>query len=211
MRHQPHPAGGRGSYADYLATRPGQLRTTLKRKSGKVDIELFSHFDEAAWAAYEEIYKASWKPAEGSPAFLRRFAREEAEAGRLRLGIARDGAREGAREAAREGATPGRAIAAQVWTVEGGTAYIHKLAHVEDARALSPGTVLSAALFEQVIDRDRVALVDFGTGDDPYKRDWMEECRLRYRLDMMRPGPLSLWPQIIKASAKRLARAVCHG
>ena len=204
------PVAGR-SYADYLATRPGQLRTTLKRKSGKVDIELFSHFDEAAWAAYEEIYKASWKPAEGSPAFLRRFAREEAEAGRLRLGIAREAAREGAREAAREGATPGRAIAAQVWTVEGGTAYIHKLAHVEDARALSPGTVLSAALFEQVIDRDHVDLVDFGTGDDPYKRDWMEECRPRYRLDMMRPGALSLWPQIIKASAKRLARAVWHG
>ncbi len=191
------------SYAQYLATRPGQLRTTLKRKSGKVEIELFTHFDEAAWAAYEEIYAASWKPAEGSPAFLRRFAREEAQAGRLRLGIAR-GKAEGE-------VKTGRAIAAQVWTVEGGTAFIHKLAHAEDARALSPGTVLSAALFEQVIDRDRVDLVDFGTGDDPYKRDWMEECRTRYRLDMMRPGALMLWPQIAKASAKRLARAIWHG
>ena len=190
------PVAGR-SYAQYLASRPGALRTTLKRKSGKVAVELFTTFDEDAWAAYEEIYAASWKPAEGSPAFLRRFAREEAESGRLRLGLARG--------------KDGRPIAAQVWTVEGGTAFIHKLAHLEDARALSPGTVLSAALFEQVIDRDRVALVDFGTGDDPYKRDWMEECRPRYRLDMMRPGTLMLWPQILRASVKRLARAVWHG
>ena len=185
------------SYAEYLASRPGPLRTTLKRKAGKVTVELFSHFDEAAWAEYEAIYASSWKPAEGSPAFLRRFAREEAEAGRLRMGIARN--------------KDGAAIAAQVWTVEGGTAFIHKLAHVEEARALSPGTTLSAALFEQVIDRDHVSLVAFGTGDDPDKRDWMEECRPRYRLDMMRPGVALLWPQILRASAKRLARAVSHG
>ena len=76
------------SYAQYLATRPGQLRTTLKRKTAKLDVALFTHFDEAAWADYETIYAASWKPAEGSPAFLRRFAREEAAAGRLRLGVA---------------------------------------------------------------------------------------------------------------------------
>ena len=194
------PVAGR-SYADYLATRPGPLRTTLKRKSGKLDVTLYAHFDAAAWDAYEAIYAASWKPAEGSPAFLRRFAREEAEAGRLRMGVAR----------IKTGPQQGRAVAAQVWTVEGGTAFIHKLAHMEDARALSPGTVLSAALFEQVIDRDRVNLVDFGTGDDPYKRDWMEASRPRYRLDMMRPGVATLWPQIIKLRVKRLARAIWHG
>ena len=189
------PVAGR-SYAEYLATRPGPLRTTLKRKQNKVQIELFQHFDEQAWAAYEEVYTHSWKPSEASPAFLKRFAKEEAQAGRLRLGIAR---------------ADGRAIAAQLWTVEGGTAFIHKLAHTEDSRALSPGTSLSAALFEQVIDRDHVALVDFGTGDDPYKRDWMEQQRPRYRLDMIRPGALALWPQIARAWVKRLARAPRHG
>ena len=33
------PVGGR-SYADYLESRPGQLRTTLKRKAKKVDVEV---------------------------------------------------------------------------------------------------------------------------------------------------------------------------
>lgn len=189
------PLAGR-DYATYLASRPGPLRTTLKRKSGKVEIKLFQQFDADAWGAYEAIYAASWKPAEGSPAFLARFAREEGAAGRLRLGLA---------------LAEGRPVAAQVWTVEGGTAFIHKLAHLDEARALSPGTSLSAALFEQVIDRDHVGLVDFGTGDDGYKRDWMEQQRPRYQLDMIRRQAVTLWPQIVRSCVKRLAGAIRHG
>ena len=81
---------------------------------------------------------------------------------RLRLGIAE---------------IDGQPVAAQFWTVEGGTAFIHKLAHDERFRKQSPGTLLTAAMFAHVIDVDRVDLVDFGTGDDPYKRDWMDAVR----------------------------------
>lgn len=184
------------SYAEYLASRPGPLRTTLKRKAGKVDVELLTRFDPAAWQAYEAVYAQSWKPEEGSPAFLRRFAEEEGRAGRLRMALAR---------------ADGEPVAAQFWTVEGGTAFIHKLAHTEASKPLSPGTTLSAALFEQVIDRDRVTLVDFGTGDDAYKRDWMEVMRPRYRLDMFRPLWPGNWPQIAKSSLRRLAASAKRG
>ena len=88
--------------------------------------------------------------------------------------------------------------------MENGIAYIHKLAHLESAKPISPGTTLSAALFEQVIDRDKVSLVDFGTGSDAYKRDWMEEVRPRYRLDALNPSRPAAWPPL----AKRTARAV---
>ncbi|MFM5884605.1 MAG: GNAT family N-acetyltransferase [Novosphingobium sp.] len=171
------------SFAEYMAARPGQLRTTLKRKAGKVDVTFYDSFDAQAFADYETVYAASWKPEEGSPAFLRRFAQEEGAAGRLRMALAR---------------VDGQPVAAQFWTVENGTAFIHKLAHREDAKALSPGTTLSAALFEAVIDRDRVTLVDFGTGDDTYKRDWMEQVRPRYRLDMLRPGWPGNWPILLR-------------
>lgn len=179
------------SYDSYLAGRPGRLRTTLKRKTSKLDTEVLTRFDERLWADYETIYRQSWKPSEGSPEFLREFARQEGAAGRLRLAVARAG---------------GQAVAAQMWTVEGGTAFIHKLAHVEEAKALSPGSVLSAALFRHVIDEDRVAIVDFGTGDDSYKRDWMEEVRPRYRLDMMRPLAPRNWLVFAKTGLRRLAR-----
>jgi len=179
------------TFAQYLATRPGPLRTTLKRKAKKVTIALHDHFTPAAWNDYEAVYAQSWKPEEGSPAFLRRFAQEESAAGRLRLGLAY------------ADETP---VAAQLWTVEGGTAYIHKLAYAEFAKPLSPGTTLSAALFERVIDTDRVQTIDFGTGDDPYKRDWMESQRPRYRLTAHRLSAPGQWPAIAKALLKRLLR-----
>lgn len=178
------------SYEAYLASRPGQLRTTLKRKAKKVEVGVLSCFDPEVWRAYQEIYANSWKPAEGKPAMLRRFAEQEGAAGRLRLGIARH---------------EGRAIAAQFWTVENATAYIHKLAHVEEAVPLSAGTVLTAAMFAQAIDGDRVDLVDFGTGDDPYKGIWMEETRRRIRLDCHRPGHPTSWPHLARATVRKLA------
>lgn len=183
-------------YADYLASRPGPLRTTLKRKVGKVAVELHHTFLPEAWAAYEAVYAQSWKPEEGSPAFLRAFAEQEGAAGRLRLAIAR---------------LDGQPVAAQFWTVEGGTAFIHKLAHIESAKPLSPGTTLSAALFEYVIDHDGVDLVDFGTGDDPYKRDWMEAQRPRYRLTAFRPAWPGNWPGIARKLLSRLAPKAPHG
>lgn len=181
--HVLHLAGR--SYADYLASLPGKLRTTLKRKSGRVECTIHRSFSHKAWDSYVSIYNDSWKPDEGSPDFLQAFAQAEAEAGRLRLGLA---------------TIDGEAVAAQLWTVENGTAYIHKLAHRESARSASPGTVLSAALFAQVIDQDKVALVDFGTGNDAYKQDWMEDVRPRYRLEAMRPYSPRTWAYLMRRS-----------
>ncbi len=182
------PLNGR-NYAAYLSDRPGQLRTTLKRKAKKVDVTLACQFDPADWAAYEAIYAESWKPEEGDPALLRAFAQSESAADRYRFALARH---------------EGEPVAAQFWTVDGPAAYIHKLAHREVAKPLSPGTTLSAALFEHVIDVDGVQLVDFGTGDDPYKRDWMEQVRTRWRLTCVRPQNPRNWPFIAKSFARKL-------
>ena len=183
------PTNGRTS-AEYLAARPGPVRTTLKRKASKVAVTIETAFNPASWAAYEAIYAESWKPGEGSPAFLRDFAQAEGVAGRLRLGLAR---------------ADGQPVAAQLWTVEHGTAYIHKLAHREAAKSLSPGTTLTAALFKHVIDCDRIELVDFGTGDDGYKRDWMEQVRPRYRLDCYLAAAPQNWAAIARQYLRRLA------
>lgn len=187
VNHALHVQGR--SFGEYLATRPGPLRTTLKRKAKKVDVELLTQFHDDAWSSYEQVYANSWKPEEGEPALLRRFAQSEGAAGRLRMALARH---------------QGQVVAAQFWTVQDGTAWIHKLAHLESAKPLSPGTTLSAALFEQVIDRDCVQMVDFGTGDDPYKRDWMEDIRTRYRLTCWRPEVPGNWPSIAKAWLRTL-------
>lgn len=181
------------SFDDYWRTRPGQLRNTVKRKSKKdiVSIRIEKEFNAESWADYEYVYAKSWKTSEGNPEFLRELARQEADAGALRLGLAY---------------IDGQCVAAQFWTVENGEALIHKLAHDEAHIAASPGTLLSAGLFQYVIDVDRVNIIDFGTGDDKYKLDWMEEVRPRYRLELFAPNiPLS-WPFIIKHYLRRLAK-----
>ena len=155
------------SFADYWAARPGQMRTTLKRKAKKVSVSITTEFRSEDWDAYRAIYGRSWKGEEQDAALLEAFARAEGDAGRLRVGVARH---------------YGEPVAAQFWTVEGGKAYIHKLAYDAEHRHLSAGTTLSAALFEHVIGRDEVDLIDFGTGSDGYKRDWMDGERPRYAL-----------------------------
>lgn len=89
--------------------------------------------------------------------------------------------------------------------MENGTAYIHKLAHDERHIQASPGTLLTHALFSRVIDTDRVDLVDFGTGKDAYKRDWMEDVRPRYRLELIWPRSPKAWPYMAKSRVAGLA------
>lgn len=93
----------------FWAARSSQLRNTVRRRAKKsaVTTQVLDRFDAQAWAAYEAIYAQSWKPAEGSMAFLRALAQQESAAGTLRLGLAH-----------REG----RPVAAQFWTVENGAA-----------------------------------------------------------------------------------------
>ncbi|PZO70618.1 MAG: GNAT family N-acetyltransferase [Pelagerythrobacter marensis] len=154
------------SFDAYLGGLAGQLRSTLRRKSGALTTEIVEHFTDDRWADYSVIYAESWKPVEGDIALLRDFARDEAAEGRLRLG----------------------------------------LAHRRGADRYSPGTVLTAALMRHVIDQDRVAEVDFGTGDDAYKRIWMERSRPRYRLDCLDARQAIAWPALTRRIARNLAR-----
>jgi len=154
-----HLPAGTG-FADYWASRPGELRATLRRKAQRHPLAITIHrtLDDGLWRAFEQVFAASWKPHGDDFAFLRAFAQAEAAAGRLRLGIAHDGA------------SP---AAVELWTVEQGTAYIHKLAFDERAADRSPGTRLSHAMFRHAIDVDAVRTIDFGTGDNGYKANWM--------------------------------------
>ncbi|APG62447.1 hypothetical protein LPB140_06200 [Sphingorhabdus lutea] len=186
------------SFDEYWATRPGQLRNTVKRKAKKnaVSIRIDKNFTPENWRDYEKIYAKSWKPGEGNPVFLQNLAKNEAEYGSLRLGLAY---------------ADDVPVAAQFWTVENGHALIHKLAHDEKYKNLSAGSLLSAALFQHVIDVDKVDIIDFGTGSDPYKKDWMEEVRHRNRINLYWPAHPCSWPYIVKNKLVALAERKKNG
>jgi hypothetical protein len=165
----------------YLAARPGALRETIRRKqrlAAADDFTLARHPHEvaAANAAYQAVYRASWKPAEPYPGFDAALLAAAAAAGVLRLGVLR------------HAAAP---IAAQYWTVEdrpgqGRVATLHKLAHHEGARSRSPGTVLTAWMIRGLL-AEGVTVLDFGRGDDAYKRLWAERRRQLRGLVLARP------------------------
>lgn len=158
----------------YLATRPGELRNTLKRMKRKFlqaggTLELITGGERLGpgLAAYEACYAASWKRPEEHPQFVTGLISACASQGWLRLGVAW---------------IDGHPVAAQVWIVANDRAEIYKLAYNEDFKLYSPGTLLTAMLMEQALNVDRVVEVDYLTGDDAYKAAWMETRRERWGL-----------------------------
>jgi CelD/BcsL family acetyltransferase involved in cellulose biosynthesis len=156
----------------YLASRPGPLRETIRRKSRacarmpEVRIEVVSGGDALAPAleAYESVYARSWKQPEPAPGLAAALLPRAAAAGALRLGVMWSGS---------------QPVAAQYWTVRNGVAIVLKLAHDDAWRALSPGTVLTAHMIRSLIAEDGVQDLDFGRGDDAYKQSWASLRRQR--------------------------------
>ncbi|WP_223262541.1 GNAT family N-acetyltransferase [Sphingobium sp. SCG-1] len=168
------------TFAEYWSGRPGAVRTLVKRR-GRGDpfaFEVHHAVTDALWADYLSIYGKSWKAPEPHYAFLRELADAQGRAGTLRLGFARK---------------DGIPVAVQLWTIDRNVALIHKLAHDAAFDAQSPGTLLSHYMFREAIDRDKVLRIDYGTGNNAYKLDWMESRRTLYRLDAWNPRFVSAW------------------
>lgn len=160
------------TYQEYFDSLPSKLKNTLRRKHKQLSnqhrlrIEILSDSSQTSFGIelFQQIYAASWKTPEPYPQFLPGLIRLCAEQGWLRLGVAW---------------IDGQPAAAQVWIVCSGVASIYKLAYDERYASYSVGSLLTARLMEHVIDTDRVKEVDYLTGDEPYKRDWMSHRRER--------------------------------
>ena len=186
---------GPRDFESYWKARPGKLRNTVKRKAKKADLDIQIHraFGESVWQDYRKVYTNSWKPEEGSWAFMREFAENAGRANALRLGIAyRDD----------------RPVAAQFWYVENGRATIYKLAYDERVKSLSPGSILSEAMFRHVIEKDAPEIIDYGTGNERYKADWMDGARPLYRVLMFNPRQPAAWIPLIRERFSGLVRRV---
>jgi CelD/BcsL family acetyltransferase involved in cellulose biosynthesis len=152
-----------GGFVGYMAERDGALRETIRRKSARLEragakLAIAPSGDvERGIADYQAVYAKSWKQSEPFPDFQPVLMRSLAKAGWLRLAICY---------------LDGRPIAAQLWVVAGGTGTVLKLAHDQEFDRLSPGTVLTAFAIRRMIEDDRIERLDFGRGDDAYKRAW---------------------------------------
>ena len=164
----------------YLARRPGATRETIRRRTRRAErldgavFRLFTGPDglEEGIAAFETIYARSWKQPEPYPLINPAQIRAAAGLGVLRLGVWWIG---------------GTPAAAQFWIVEHGQATVLKLAHDEAFKAHSPGTVVTAWMIRHMFEHEHIAALDFGRGDDPYKKDWTSSRRQRIGLLLINP------------------------
>lgn len=176
------PVNGR-SFTQYTESLPPALKNTLNRKKKKLEKTGRSKIEittggaglDAAIDAYMKVYLASWKQPEPYPNFIPGLIRMCAAIGALRLGILY---------------LDGEPAAAQIWIVHNGNALIYKLAYDERFGEFSAGTVLSARLFQHALDVDKVAEVDYLSGDDAYKKDWMSHRRERWGILALNPRTL---------------------
>ena len=181
------------SYAEYLAARPAQLRNTIARKKRKLEREhgydirlLTGHDVPHAMADYYLVYHASWKQHEiNSAGFQDCFIEKFSRAGWTRLAILY---------------IKGQPIAAQIWFVHQHKASIFRLVYDEAWRQYSPGSILTSYLMEYVIDTDKVNEIDFLTGNDVYKQDWMSERREQFQLSCIKSKiPVSRYQRCVDA------------
>ena len=168
------------SFADYVASRPSELRNTWRRKRRRIDrsnrlsrafFADAARIDQAI-ADYQTIYAASWKPAESFPEFIPALIRLTAELGALRLGIYY---------------IDSVPAAAQLWILWHGRAVIYKLAHDKRLDDLSLGTLLTMEMTERVLADDHPREITFGRGDDHYKKLWLPKRRERWGINAANP------------------------
>jgi CelD/BcsL family acetyltransferase involved in cellulose biosynthesis len=146
---------------------------------------------ESAVRAYEKIYNSSWKTPEPFPKFMPGLLRAFAKEGWLRLGVAY---------------VDEEPAAAQVWFLANGVASIYKIAYDQKFKDLSVGSFLTMHMIRAAIDAEKVQEIDYLTGDDQYKRDWMSQRRERWGILAMNPRTPKGAAAIVRHVAGRFAK-----
>jgi len=188
----------------YWKKRPGRLRSTIKRKlkslsTSSLEFRCARDASElnAAVTQYRDVYAASWKEPEPHPQFIDTMVNQFAPSGKIRIATM---------------SVSGTVIAAQIWLLSDQRATIFKLAHREDFKDLSPGSLLTHWMLKHTCREENIREVDFGRGDDDYKKDWLSDARLRSGVIIANPasrGGLEtlckqIWPTRISNAWKRM-------
>lgn len=161
----------------FYQSRPSQLRNTIARRQKKLtkthqwSIEYVT--DEKSFqqlfSAYQTIYTNSWKQPEYSLEFIRSVCLSALANQQLRMAVL---------------FVDEQPAAAQIWFLAHGKVSIFKLAYDDNYKSFSVGSILSYSMFKAVIEQDKIQEIEYGTGDEAYKRDWMSQSRQRITVDI---------------------------
>jgi len=157
-----------------MSNRPSKVRNTITRKLNKLAREKDYRIDlytseqmDLAKKDYYSILENSWKAKEQHKEIIDGLIDSYAVKGWLRLAIIY---------------IQGKPAATQLWFVVHEKAYIFRLAYDQQWKQYSPGSILTRYLMKYVIDIDKVTEIDFLTGNEQYKQDWMTQRQSRYEI-----------------------------
>ncbi len=192
------PVEGR-DFQQYLQGLRSSVRNIARSKAKKVErsgrarLEIVRSCESLGPAiqAYDKVYNSSWKTPEPFPGFMPRLLQSFAQAGWLRLGLAY---------------VDDEPAAAQVWFVANGVASIYKIAYDPKFKDLSIGTYLTLHMIQNAIDIEKVSEIDYLTGDDRYKQDWMSRRRERWGILAMNPRTLKGGAAIVRHVGGRFVK-----
>lgn len=161
---------------EYINKRSKNIRQELRRRRkkleelGKLEFKIIKNNDEIDkyMNYYYETYTKSWKKKERiGPTFHRDLAKLASEKGWLRLGFL---------------FLNDVPIASQFRIVSNGVCFFLKTAYNDQYRKYGPGTILLSEMIKYIIDIDNVIEIDFGSGDEPYKKSWASKKREMKRI-----------------------------
>lgn len=190
-----------GGFSAYWQARPSALRNTVERKAKQAakngyEILVSRRGEDSSVfvAEYEKVHAASWKPPEPYPNFMPVLIRRGIAEGSITVALLRKNT---------------ETVAAQVWLQGDRKATIFKLSYREDAKALSAGSILSREMMRRVFDDTDIDIVDFGWGDDEYKKDWLSDAVERWGIAAYDPATLAGFALGLRnVQAKRLLRRI---
>lgn len=171
-------------FNDYLKRRPSQLRNTIRRKNkllGKEtdsELNIYATADEIAqhYSAFRLIYEESWKEEESHPDFIGDVLTNLASVGIAKLAVL---------------SVDGEPAAAQIWFKIGGGWGVFKLAYRPKYKRYSVGTLLTAGVIEGLLCDRKTTEIDFFSGDDSYKRDWVVSQREHVGIELLNTKTLT--------------------
>ncbi|GEO36133.1 CelD/BcsL family acetyltransferase involved in cellulose biosynthesis [Skermanella aerolata] len=188
-----------GDFARYWAERNSRLRNTVERKEralfrahgARVEILESPADTTRAIDLYQRVHAESWKEPEPYSNFIPSLIATGFGAGAVRIGVLM---------------VDEEPVAAQLWIVWNRHATIFKLSYAERFARFSPGSILTRHMMRDAFDRGGLVEIDFGCGDDPYKREWLPERRQRWVLTAYDPLSLTGAGHTIRRYLPRLLR-----
>lgn len=158
-------------FSNYWQTRNGGFKNAARKsqrleKQGRLKFECYKgdvDWDRAT-NIYEHVYERSWKAAEPHPQFVRTLLHSLGPKSLARLYVL---------------TIDDEPAATQIWLVSQPRATIFKVAHDARFDRFSAGTALTHWILKKVCEEENVRDIDFGRGDDAYKKQWLSSRRMR--------------------------------